>query len=129
MMTPEDLLNVLEDLGEEEFIKFKWLLQQTSNPLGFPAIRKSRLQTANRQDTVDLMVQTYSLSGTVKVIKKVLEKISRNDLLQIFCASSSGSEVDASDVGRTSVNTGHLVSLLQAPLPQIQSEVHGFIGM
>ncbi|XP_047221056.1 NACHT, LRR and PYD domains-containing protein 3-like isoform X2 [Girardinichthys multiradiatus] len=127
MMTPEDLLNVLEDLAEEEFIKFKWLLQQTSNPLGFPAIRKCHLQTANRQDTVDLMVQTYSLSGTVKVIKKVLEKISRNDLLQIFCASSSGSEVDASDVGKMSVNTGHLVSLLQAPLPQIQREVHGFI--
>uniref|UniRef100_A0A3B5M2F8 NACHT domain-containing protein n=1 Tax=Xiphophorus couchianus TaxID=32473 RepID=A0A3B5M2F8_9TELE len=49
----KDLLNILEDLGEEEFIKFKWLLQQSSHLS--PAMRKSRLQTATRQDTVDLL--------------------------------------------------------------------------
>lgn len=91
-MTPEELLNFLEDLVEEEFLKFKWLLQQTSNLLGFPAIKKSHLQTANRQDTVDLMVQTYSLSGAVKVTKNILEKINRNDLLQILGSSSLRTE-------------------------------------
>uniref|UniRef100_A0A3Q2G7B3 NACHT domain-containing protein n=1 Tax=Cyprinodon variegatus TaxID=28743 RepID=A0A3Q2G7B3_CYPVA len=91
-MTPEELLNFLEDLVEEEFLKFKWLLQQTSNLLGFPAIKKSHLQTANRQDTVDLMVQTYSLSGAVKVTKNILEKINRNDLLQILVSSSLRTE-------------------------------------
>ncbi|XP_015249322.1 PREDICTED: protein NLRC3-like [Cyprinodon variegatus] len=124
-MTPEELLNFLEDLVEEEFLKFKWLLQQTSNLLGFPAIKKSHLQTANRQDTVDLMVQTYSLSGAVKVTKNILEKINRNDLLQILVSSSLRTEVDVSDVGRISEDTGHLTSPIQTPLPQIQREVRG----
>uniref|UniRef100_A0A3Q2TC65 NACHT domain-containing protein n=1 Tax=Fundulus heteroclitus TaxID=8078 RepID=A0A3Q2TC65_FUNHE len=87
----QDLLNVLEDLGEEEFIKLKWLLQQSSSLLGFPGIRRSRLQTASRQDAVDLLVQTYSLSGALQVIRTLLEKINRNDLLLMLCASSSGS--------------------------------------
>lgn len=91
-MTPEDLLNLLDDLGEEEFNKSKWLLQHSSQIRGFPSIRKSRLQNASRQDTVDLMVQTYGLLGAVTLTKKVLEKINRNDLLQLMRASISESE-------------------------------------
>lgn len=87
-MTPEDLLNILEDLGEEEFIKFKWLLQQSSHLS--PAMRKSRLQTATRQDTVDLLVQSAGRSGPAALVSKVLLKIDRKDLLQALCGSASG---------------------------------------
>uniref|UniRef100_A0A3Q2WAY3 Pyrin domain-containing protein n=1 Tax=Haplochromis burtoni TaxID=8153 RepID=A0A3Q2WAY3_HAPBU len=80
--TPQDLLSTLEDLGDEEFNKFKWLLHQADVLQSFPTIKKSRLETTNRWDTVDLMVQTYRLPGAVEVAKKILERISRNDLLQ-----------------------------------------------
>ncbi|XP_047434321.1 NACHT, LRR and PYD domains-containing protein 3-like [Mugil cephalus] len=91
-MTPEDLLNILEDLGDEEFSKFKWFLQQTDGLQGFAPIRRGRLQTTNRWDTVDLMVQTYRLPGAVDVAMKVLERINRKDLLQSLSGYSSGPE-------------------------------------
>ncbi|XP_030587697.1 NACHT, LRR and PYD domains-containing protein 12-like [Archocentrus centrarchus] len=84
----EELLNTLEDLGDEEFSKFKWFLQQADILQGLPTIKKSRLEATNRWETVDLMVQTYRLSGAVKVTRKVLETINRNDLLHILGATS-----------------------------------------
>ncbi|KAG8010923.1 hypothetical protein GBF38_013756 [Nibea albiflora] len=74
------LLEILEDLTDSEFQKFKWYL-------GFPvleeyqAIRRSRLERANRLDIVDLMVQTYNIHGALKVTRKVLMKLSRSDLV------------------------------------------------
>uniref|UniRef100_A0A3B4ET47 Pyrin domain-containing protein n=1 Tax=Pundamilia nyererei TaxID=303518 RepID=A0A3B4ET47_9CICH len=87
-MTSEDLLNTLEDLGDEEFNKFKWFLQQEEILEEFPTIKKSRLQATSTWDTVDLMVQTYRLPGAVEVTRKVLERIHRNDLLESFSAIS-----------------------------------------
>ncbi|XP_026215076.1 NACHT, LRR and PYD domains-containing protein 3-like isoform X2 [Anabas testudineus] len=89
-MTPEHLLNILEDLRDEEFNKFKWFLQQPDSLQNFPAIKKGRLQTTNLWDTVDVMVQTYRPSGAVEVTRNVLEKINRNDLVQSLSESSSG---------------------------------------
>ncbi|KAM4595710.1 NACHT, LRR and PYD domains-containing protein 6-like [Fundulus diaphanus] len=91
-MTPEDLLNTLDNLGNEEFIRFKWFLQQIDCLHGVPAIKKSALQTAEREDAVDLMVQTYTLPGALSVTRKVLEKINRYDLLQSLTVSTSDSE-------------------------------------
>uniref|UniRef100_A0A7N8Y6U4 Pyrin domain-containing protein n=1 Tax=Mastacembelus armatus TaxID=205130 RepID=A0A7N8Y6U4_9TELE len=85
-MTPEELLNTLEDLGDEEFTKFKWFLQQPDSLRGFPGMKKGRVQTTTRWDTVTLMVQTYRLPGALEVTRKVLEKINRNDLVQSLTA-------------------------------------------
>ncbi|XP_038583402.1 NLR family CARD domain-containing protein 3-like [Micropterus salmoides] len=74
------LLQTLEDLGAEEFKKFKWYLQQSEVLEAFPAIPKSRLENAERVDTVDEMVQTYCIN-TIKVTKMVLGKINKNDLV------------------------------------------------
>ncbi|KAM4583636.1 NLR family CARD domain-containing protein 3-like [Odontesthes bonariensis] len=119
-MTPEDILNTLEDLGDEEFCKFKWFLQQADILGGLPAVKKSRLETANRSDTVDLMVQTYRLPGAVEVTRKVLERINRNDLLQSLSAISSGPEEAVWDVQGSSENRGPSSSQPQAPLPQTE---------
>uniref|UniRef100_A0A7N8YGS5 Pyrin domain-containing protein n=1 Tax=Mastacembelus armatus TaxID=205130 RepID=A0A7N8YGS5_9TELE len=84
-MGPEDILDILEDLGEDEFKKFKWFLEQEG-------IRRSQLEGARRPDTVRLMVQRYGLDGVVEVTKKVLEKIPRKDLVQSLSDISSGPE-------------------------------------
>ncbi|XP_073325557.1 protein NLRC3-like [Pagrus major] len=54
------------------------------------------------------MVNTFTLDGALKVTKKILEKIQRNDLVQSLSANSSGPEVsvNAGDVGETSENRG-----------------------
>ncbi|KAF1394430.1 hypothetical protein PFLUV_G00000190 [Perca fluviatilis] len=90
-MTAVDLFNTLEDLKEEEFKKFKWCLQQDILE-GYQSIKVAKLENTERQDTVDVMVKTYHLQGALKVTKKVLEKINRNDLVQSLPDTSSGPE-------------------------------------
>ncbi|XP_035856421.1 NACHT, LRR and PYD domains-containing protein 12-like [Sander lucioperca] len=105
-MTAVDLFNTLEDLREDEFKQFKWYLQQQDILEGYQSIKLSKLENAERQDTVDVMVKTFHLHGALKLTKKVLEKINRNDLVQSLPDPSSGPEVsvDIKDVGDTSEN-------------------------
>lgn len=91
-MTPEDLLETLKDLRDDEFKAFKWYLQQPDVLKGFQTIKVCELEGAERCDAVTLMVNTYKLHGALKVTKKVLEKIPRNDLVQSLVDSSSGPE-------------------------------------
>uniref|UniRef100_A0A667XPV2 Pyrin domain-containing protein n=1 Tax=Myripristis murdjan TaxID=586833 RepID=A0A667XPV2_9TELE len=79
IVTPrEQLLYILEDLTEEDLKKFKWLLNVLED---FPAIPKSRLEKANRLDTVEEMVRIYG-SDSVEVTKRVLIQMNKNDLVQ-----------------------------------------------
>ncbi|XP_070705419.1 nuclear factor 7, ovary-like [Pempheris klunzingeri] len=88
-MTSEDLLNSLEELRDSEFKKFKWYLQQPDILQGYQTIKGSKLEKAERLDTVTLMVQTYKLDGALKVTKMILEKIPRKDLVQRLSDSIS----------------------------------------
>ncbi|XP_078128066.1 NLR family CARD domain-containing protein 3-like isoform X2 [Sander vitreus] len=124
-MTAVDLLNTLEDLKEDEFKQFKWYLQQQDLLEGYQSIKASKLEEAVRRDTVDVMVKTFHLHGALKVTKKVLEKINRNDLVQSLPDTSSGPEesVDVSDVGETSENRGTPSSQIKdgiVPVPEPQ---------
>ncbi|XP_044045341.1 E3 ubiquitin-protein ligase Midline-1-like isoform X2 [Siniperca chuatsi] len=89
-MTQDVLLTVLKELGKEDFEDFKWHLQKDDCLEGHPTISKGKLEKAERRDTVDLMVQTYTLPEAVKVTRKLLKKIKRNDLVQHLSDSSSG---------------------------------------
>lgn len=71
------LYHILEDLQNSEFEDFKWhlKLEKTSIP-------PHQLETAQRRDAVDLMVQTYGDPEAVEVTKRILTEINRNDLVQ-----------------------------------------------
>ncbi|XP_051805931.1 NACHT, LRR and PYD domains-containing protein 12-like isoform X8 [Acanthochromis polyacanthus] len=126
-MTSEVLYKILADLDDDELSTFQFFLRQPNNVQGLPAITKSQLQTTNRCKTVDVMVETYGDQRAVQVTRVVLEKISRNDLLQRLAASSSGPEVHVSDVGETSENREPSSSQTQPPLPQTEGKTDGFI--
>uniref|UniRef100_A0A8P4K214 Pyrin domain-containing protein n=1 Tax=Dicentrarchus labrax TaxID=13489 RepID=A0A8P4K214_DICLA len=83
-----DLLITLEDLTADEFKTFKWYLRLEGNK----SIKRSKLEGAERRDTVDLMVNTYTPHGALKVTMKILKKISRNDLVQSLSDTCSGPE-------------------------------------
>lgn len=101
----EDFNNILLDLTDKQFKNFKWHLKRLTWNEHQP-IKPSELEKAERDDTVDLMVQKYESSGTVEVMKLILQKIQRNDLArslqspaadgrgqsQIKCSSSSVTE-------------------------------------
>ncbi|XP_062294158.1 NACHT, LRR and PYD domains-containing protein 14-like [Scomber scombrus] len=92
-MTEADLLKLLGDLTDEDFEKFVWYLKYEKVD-DIPPIKKSKLEKAKRQDAVDLMVQKYEFSGAVEVMKIILKKINRNDLVKELSNISSGAEVD-----------------------------------
>ena len=69
------LFKCLEDLESEEFEKFKWNLKLED---GLP---KCELEKANRNTTVDLMVQKYC-EDAIKVTRNIFEEINRNDLVK-----------------------------------------------
>ncbi|XP_031163428.1 NACHT, LRR and PYD domains-containing protein 12-like [Sander lucioperca] len=80
METPKEVvLGILENLGADDFEKFKWYLQGVLKD--FTAIPKSKLENVNRVNTVDMMFQTYSIN-TIKVTRIVLVKINQNDLVE-----------------------------------------------
>ncbi|XP_042247647.1 NACHT, LRR and PYD domains-containing protein 12-like [Thunnus maccoyii] len=115
---PEILLETLDDLGDEELKIFKWFLQQAEILEDFPVIRKSCLEKADRLDTLDLIVQTYS-EQSVEVITKVLRKINRNDLVQSLSSIISGPKLNVRGVAETS--EGRETSSIQ---PQAASCLH-----
>ncbi|KAI9545225.1 hypothetical protein NQZ68_038255, partial [Dissostichus eleginoides] len=77
----EELWRTLQNLKEDDFKHFKWFLEEENLLEGFSGIPVSRLETADRKDTVDLMVQNYQDDGARELTKKILEKIMRNDLV------------------------------------------------
>ncbi|XP_051815283.1 uncharacterized protein LOC127537217 isoform X2 [Acanthochromis polyacanthus] len=128
-MTKQILKNILDDLNDEELSDFQWSLQESNIVPGLEAIKKSRLQTLDRRNTVDVMVQTYEPQRAVQVTRVILKKINRTDLLERFSASSSGSEVPVSDVGEPSENREPSSSQTQPPLPQTEGKTDGFFGL
>lgn len=77
----EKLWKTLQRLKGEEFKTFKWFLK--NKDLGsFSGIPVAQLETAERIETVDLMIQKYQDSGALKVTLLILEKVSRNDLVE-----------------------------------------------
>lgn len=71
--------------------EFKWYLQKSEVLGGLPIIPKSRIDKADRTDTVDQMLQTYC-GSTLEVTKKVLRKLERNDLVRVL-ADQNGEPV------------------------------------
>ncbi|XP_027130115.1 LOW QUALITY PROTEIN: NACHT, LRR and PYD domains-containing protein 3-like [Larimichthys crocea] len=74
------LLETLEDLGADDFNKFKWFLQEPVLE-GFPAIKKCQLENANRTDTVDQMVTNYGIN-TMTVTRMVLVNMNLHGLVE-----------------------------------------------
>lgn len=70
---PSQLLEMLDDLGEEELKRFHFYLQNESRGR-FPTIRKSRLENADRMKTVDVMIQSYS-DDALKVARSMITMI------------------------------------------------------
>ncbi|XP_026183206.1 nuclear factor 7, ovary-like [Mastacembelus armatus] len=84
----EDLWNTLEDLTHEQLKQFQWFLKQENILEGFSAIPEARLERADRQDTVDRMVEKYGCTAALQMSIRILEKISRNDLAERLSSNS-----------------------------------------
>ncbi|KAK7906679.1 hypothetical protein WMY93_015291 [Mugilogobius chulae] len=80
MATPSEvLLQTLEDLGSEDFQKFKWFLKQRDVLEGLPWVPQSHLESADRTKTVDQIMKIYGLC-CVQVTLDILHKLDKNQL-------------------------------------------------
>ncbi|TDG96508.1 hypothetical protein EPR50_G00229320 [Perca flavescens] len=130
-MTTLDLWNTLEELTDDQFKQFKWFLKQDDIPKGFSAIPVARLEGADRQDTVDLMVQKYQGPGALEVTMKILEEISRNDLAQCLLQTSSRPKDLKShnsvslniDYGRKKANLGETKAEIKLMIQERQMKI------
>ncbi|KAM8832755.1 tripartite motif-containing protein 16-like [Spinachia spinachia] len=77
----KDILNLLEQLKEEEFKRFKWNLGNCSSPEDPRVIPPCYLESADRMDTVDLMVRCYH-TDSLQVAMKVLKEMQKNDVAE-----------------------------------------------
>ncbi|KAK6298717.1 hypothetical protein J4Q44_G00302270 [Coregonus suidteri] len=78
-IVPELLLGSFQDLDSDELKKFQWYLKGHVLD-GFHSISKSQLENANRQGTVDKMVESYSNEGAVRMTLEILRKMGLNNL-------------------------------------------------
>ncbi|KAL1281431.1 hypothetical protein QQF64_000234 [Cirrhinus molitorella] len=72
-----EILDALSELLEDEFKKFKWHLSSSGTK---DSIARGKLESANRQEVVDLIVQQYKSSDAGTIAVRVLRKIKQNEL-------------------------------------------------
>ncbi|XP_053169829.1 caspase a-like [Scomber japonicus] len=89
----EELLNILENLKEDDFKKFKWFLELDDTVEGFKGIPVSQLENAAKRKTVDLMVQKHGGIGALQRTKKILKKMKKNDLVEDLQSGPKGSHI------------------------------------
>ncbi|XP_076742259.1 uncharacterized protein LOC112432184 [Maylandia zebra] len=78
MTTKKLLIETLNQLSPEDFAEFKSLIELEKDLSSKP---RGRLKTANTQDVVKLMVETYR-GESVEETRKALMKMNRTDLVQ-----------------------------------------------
>uniref|UniRef100_A0A4W5RAL6 Pyrin domain-containing protein n=1 Tax=Hucho hucho TaxID=62062 RepID=A0A4W5RAL6_9TELE len=81
VISSAQLLKIMEDLGSDDLKRFQWFLTQGVLKAYTP-IPKSCLENGDRIDTVDKMVQSYTLDGAVTITLKILMKMNQNSLAE-----------------------------------------------
>lgn len=72
------MIEALEDLGSEDFKKFKWQLCNDQT-VALGPIPRGKLENADRTDVVDIMADKYS-DEAGNIAAKALRKINQNHL-------------------------------------------------
>uniref|UniRef100_A0A672LZZ2 Si:ch211-114l13.9 n=1 Tax=Sinocyclocheilus grahami TaxID=75366 RepID=A0A672LZZ2_SINGR len=72
------ILDALKELLEKELKDFKWHLSNGGTQ--YSSIPRGTLESADRHDTVTIMVQQYRSSDAGKIAVRVLRKIDQNEL-------------------------------------------------
>ncbi|XP_073340776.1 uncharacterized protein [Pagrus major] len=134
----QKLLETLEDFSPGDLEKFKHVLLYTKMKEG-QEIPRRRLETADRVQTVELMVEVYGQQSE-EVIREVFNKMNRRDLVQRLSDISSGSEgpsrsLEHEDCGSTMQDSSDWTKLEpevnstdadEAPTYSLQSEAGHF---
>ncbi|XP_034543282.1 uncharacterized protein LOC117815586 [Notolabrus celidotus] len=83
------ILDTLDELGADEFKRFRWNLSQ---PVlnGCQPIRKGLLESADRQDTVGKMIDSYGEEAAVNLAVDILKRMNHNNTAEKLRRAFSG---------------------------------------
>lgn len=81
------VLNILENLLEEDFVKFKFQLTNIPLAEGYNYIPRGTLEQAPRVRLADLLTQYYGEEYAKTVTQEVLKAIDQRGLAEKFCQS------------------------------------------
>ncbi|XP_074854390.1 apoptosis-associated speck-like protein containing a CARD [Carettochelys insculpta] len=88
----DHLVDTLEELGADEFKKFKTKLNTFPVKEGFSCIPRGRLEKADVLDVCDMLISHYLEDYAVQITTKLLSDINKKDLADRLCkATGSGS--------------------------------------
>ncbi len=99
-------METLNDLSDEKLEHFKVSLPVIVSQKDLPDIFWMLRRSADRADTVDLMVQTYG-QQSLELTREVLEKMNGTDLVQSLSKSSSGETKKTKNCQITSSRVSH----------------------
>lgn len=74
-MVKQQLLDMLQHLGQDDMKTFQWHLQDSEFLGGFQEIKKVDLEKADIRETVDVMIKTYTSEHAADVAKLILKKM------------------------------------------------------
>ncbi|XP_051240842.1 caspase b-like [Dicentrarchus labrax] len=88
------ILDTLDELGADEFKRFRWNLTQEVLA-GCQPIRKGHLENADRQDTVSKMIDSYGEESAVNVTVEILKRMNHNNAAEKLKRTYSGGSTAA----------------------------------
>ncbi|KAB0370678.1 hypothetical protein FD755_017087 [Muntiacus reevesi] len=96
------LLHILEDLLEEELVKFKFQLTNITLDEGYNHIPRGIIQQANPVRLADLLIQYYGEEYSKTVTQEVLNAINQRNLAEKLCQAMEKCEkfTNGGKVGR-----------------------------
>ncbi|KAM9362880.1 pyrin domain-containing protein 1-like [Symphorus nematophorus] len=89
MQVPLLILGMLDELGADEFKRFRWNLTQPVLD-GCQPIPKGYLESADRQDTVSKMIDSYGEETAVKITVEILKRMNHNNAAEKLKRSYAG---------------------------------------
>ncbi|KAK9540957.1 hypothetical protein VZT92_003373 [Zoarces viviparus] len=101
MEVPRLILDSLDQLGADDFKRFRWNLTQPVLD-GCRPIPKSCLENKDRPDTVSRMMDSYGKESAVNVTVEILKRMNLNNEAQKL----QNARPEDADVGETSENRG-----------------------
>lgn len=86
------LLHILEDLLEEELVKFKFQLTNIALAEGYNYMPWGTIQQANPVRLADLLIQYYGEEYSKTVTQEVLKAINQRNLAEKLCQATEKCE-------------------------------------
>ncbi|CAJ1053892.1 uncharacterized protein LOC117815586 [Xyrichtys novacula] len=120
------ILDTLDELGTDEFKRFRWNLSQPVLS-GCQPLRKGYLENADRQDTVSKMIDSYSESMAVNLTVEILQRMNLNNTAEKLRRAYSGGS--AGTAGQTQPSLPSCPAGGVVVAPNIQGTSAGTINL